>query len=116
MLQLQQDGTFHSTMPYKETKPIPPDIPSSRGYVRSRTIGRAVGKRGTSPVNVSGELLGKMTTTIPKPPEIPYVISSTGPYNTEEKIILRVTIRGYDNTEHHTTAMIDCGATENVID
>jgi predicted aspartyl protease len=44
------------------------------------------------------------------------MISSTGPYHRDEKIILRVTIWGQDNTEHHTTAMIDCGATENFID
>jgi hypothetical protein len=44
------------------------------------------------------------------------MISSTGPYNREEKIILKVTIRGLDNNEHHTTAMVDCGATENFID
>jgi hypothetical protein len=44
------------------------------------------------------------------------MISSTGPYNREEKIILKVTIRGHDNNGHHTTAMVDCGATENFID
>jgi hypothetical protein len=44
------------------------------------------------------------------------MISSTGPYNRDEKIILKVTIRGYDYNEHHTTAMVDCGATENFID
>jgi hypothetical protein len=44
------------------------------------------------------------------------MISSTGPYNRDEKIILKVTIRGYDNTEHHTTTMVDCRATENFID
>jgi predicted aspartyl protease len=44
------------------------------------------------------------------------MISSTGPYNREEKIILKVTMRGHDNNEHHTTVMVDCGATENFID
>jgi hypothetical protein len=44
------------------------------------------------------------------------MISSTGPYNREEKIILKVTIRGLDNNEHHTNAMVDCWATENFID
>jgi hypothetical protein len=44
------------------------------------------------------------------------MISSTGPYYRDEKIILRVTIRGYDNTKYHTMAMIDYGATENFID
>jgi hypothetical protein len=44
------------------------------------------------------------------------MISSTWPYNREEKIILKVTIRGHDNNEHHTTTMVDYGATENFID
>jgi hypothetical protein len=44
------------------------------------------------------------------------MISSTGPYNREEKIILKVTMRGHDNNEHHTTTMVDCGVTENFID
>jgi hypothetical protein len=44
------------------------------------------------------------------------MISSTGPYNREEQIILKVTIRGHDNNEHHTMAMVNCGATENSID
>jgi hypothetical protein len=39
-----------------------------------------------------------------------------GPYQRDEKIILRVAIRGGDNREHITTAMVDCGATENFID
>jgi hypothetical protein len=81
MLQLQQDATFCNMISYEETKSIPQDIPSSRGYVRSTTTGRVVGKRDTSGVKVSGELLGKMSTATP--PEIPYIISSTGPYNRE---------------------------------
>jgi hypothetical protein len=60
--------------------------------------------------------VGQTTAAKPKPPEIPYMISSTGPHNREEKIILKVTIRGHDKNEHHTTAMVDCGATENFID
>jgi hypothetical protein len=39
-----------------------------------------------------------------------------GPYQRDEKIILRVAIRVGDNREHITTAMVDCGATENFID
>jgi hypothetical protein len=41
---------------------------------------------------------------------------SIGPYQRDEKIILMVAIRGGDNQEHITTAMVDCGATENFID
>jgi predicted nucleic-acid-binding Zn-ribbon protein len=44
------------------------------------------------------------------------MISSTGPYNREEKIILKVTIQGHDNNEYYTTTMVNCGATENFID
>jgi hypothetical protein len=39
-----------------------------------------------------------------------------GLYQRDEKIILRVVIRGGDNREHNTTAMVDCGAMENFID
>jgi hypothetical protein len=78
MLQLWEDRTFCSTMPYEETKLIPRDILSSRGYIQRRISGRAVGKRDTSGVKVSGELLGNMITTISRPPEIPNIKSSTG--------------------------------------
>jgi hypothetical protein len=103
-------------MPHIETQPIPKNIPSCRGNIWGRTNGRPVGKSGTPGVEVNGGLLGQITTTKPKLPETPYMISSTGPYNSEEKIILKVTIRGHDNNEHHTTAMVDCRATEKFID
>jgi hypothetical protein len=48
-----------------------------------------VGKRGTLGVEVNGRLLGQITATKPKSPETPYIISSTRPYNREEKICLR---------------------------
>jgi hypothetical protein len=79
-------------MPCEETELILPNILSSRGYLSGRTIGRAVGKSGTSGVPASSKLLGKTRIATPKPPEIPYIISHTRPYNTEEEIILRVTI------------------------
>jgi hypothetical protein len=44
------------------------------------------------------------------------MISSIGPYGKNEKVILWVKIKGKDEKEHTTTAMIDCGATENFID
>jgi hypothetical protein len=116
MLQLRQDRALCSAMPYKETQPIPKNIPGCRGNVSGGTTGRPFGKRGTPGVEVNGGLLGQTTAAKPKPPEIPYRISSTGPYNREEKIILKVTIRGHDNNEHYTTAMVDCRATENFID
>jgi hypothetical protein len=65
---------------------------------------------------VKGGLLGQKISTEPKPPEQTYIISSVGPYQRDEKIILRVAIRGGNNREHITTAMVDCGATENFID
>jgi hypothetical protein len=57
-----------------------------------------------------------MTTTKPKPPEPTYIISSVGPYQRDDKIILKVIIRGSDNKGHVMMAMVDCGATENFID
>jgi hypothetical protein len=52
----------------------------------------------------------------PKPPDRPFIISSVGRYQRDEKIILEVTIQGKNNKIHNTTAMVDCGATENFID
>jgi RNase H-fold protein (predicted Holliday junction resolvase) len=43
-------------------------------------------------------------------------VSSAGRQDTYEKIIVRIAIRGQDKITHTTTAMIDCGATENFID
>jgi hypothetical protein len=52
------------------------------------------------------------------PPELSanYVVSSAGRQGTYEKVMVRVAIRGQDKIIHTTTAMIDCGATENFID
>jgi hypothetical protein len=44
------------------------------------------------------------------------MISSIGRYGKNEKVILRVKIKGKDEKEHTTTAMIDCGNMENFID
>jgi predicted aspartyl protease len=44
------------------------------------------------------------------------MISSIGPYGKNENVILQVKIKGKDEKEHTTTAMIDCGAMENFID
>jgi hypothetical protein len=52
----------------------------------------------------------------PKPPNHPFIISSVGWYQRDEKIILEVTIQGKNNKIHKITAMVDCGATENFID
>jgi predicted aspartyl protease len=60
-------------------------------------------------------LLGKKAIT-PKPPDPTYIISSMGQYQRDEKIILEVIMRGKNNQDHRTTAMVDCGATENFID
>jgi hypothetical protein len=60
-------------------------------------------------------LLGKKAIK-PKPPEHPFIISSVGRYQRDEKIILRVIIQGRNKDKHNTTAMVDCGATENFID
>jgi hypothetical protein len=65
---------------------------------------------------MKGELLGQMTTTKPKPPEPTYIISSVGPYQRDENIILKVIIWGSNNKGHITMAIVDCGAMENFID
>src|SRR3978361_572358 len=48
--------------------------------------------------------------------EQPYIISSTGRYGREEKMMIRIKIRGSNDIEHDTTALIDCEASENFID
>jgi predicted aspartyl protease len=48
--------------------------------------------------------------------EQPYIVSSTEKYGREEKMMIRIKIRGSDNSEHNTTALIDCGVSENFID
>jgi hypothetical protein len=60
-------------------------------------------------------LLGKKAME-PEPPDCPLIISSMGRYQQDEKIILRVVIQGNNKEEHHTTAMVDCGGTDNFID
>jgi hypothetical protein len=45
-----------------------------------------------------------------------YIVSSTGKYGREEKMMIRIKIRGSNNVEYNTTALIDCGASENFID
>jgi hypothetical protein len=39
-----------------------------------------------------------------------------GPYQRNKKIILEVSIQGRDGRKHWTTAIVDCGATENIVD
>jgi predicted aspartyl protease len=60
-------------------------------------------------------LLGKKAME-PEPPDHPLIISSVGQYQRDKKIILRVVIQGNNKEEHHMTAIVDCGATENFID
>jgi hypothetical protein len=59
-------------------------------------------------------LLGKKAIT-PKTLDPTYIISSIGQYQRDEKIILEVIIQGKNNQDHHTTAMVNCRATENFI-
>jgi hypothetical protein len=80
-----------------------------------RNVGRGgIGKRGSPGVGSQRALLGKKLN--PKTPDPMYVISSVGPYQRNEKIILEVSIRGRDGRKHRKTAMVDCGATENFVD
>ena len=48
--------------------------------------------------------------------EPPSVVSNTRKYDREEKLIIRISIQGEDGNERKTTALIDCGASENFID
>jgi hypothetical protein len=60
-------------------------------------------------------LLGKKAME-PKPPNYPFIISSVGYYQRDENIILEAIIQGKNNEKHNTMAIVDCRATENVID
>jgi hypothetical protein len=60
-------------------------------------------------------LLGKKAIT-PKPLDPTYIISSIGCYQRPERIILEVIMQGKNNQDYHTTAMVDCRATEHLID
>jgi hypothetical protein len=57
-----------------------------------------------------------MTTTKQKPLEPTYIILSVGPYQRDEKIILKVIIWGSNNKGHIMMAMVNYGAIENFID
>jgi hypothetical protein len=48
--------------------------------------------------------------------ETPYIVSSIGRYGREEKMMIKIKIWGSNNVEYSTTAVIDCGASENFID
>jgi hypothetical protein len=48
--------------------------------------------------------------------EQPYIVSSTGKYGREEKMMIRIKIRGSNNIERNTTALIKCGTSENFVD
>jgi hypothetical protein len=48
--------------------------------------------------------------------ETSYIVSSMSRYGREEKMMIRIKLRGSDNIAHNRTALIDCGASENFID
>jgi hypothetical protein len=116
VLQLWEDRALCGMMPHQETEPGPKAIQGRWGNARGSINQRRGGKRGSPGVEIKGELLGQTTTTNPKPPEPTYIISSVGPYQRDEKIILKVIIWGSDNRGHVTMAVVDCGAMENFID
>jgi hypothetical protein len=114
VLQLWQKRTLFCSLPYQKTDVRKKSIPRRRGH-SGRNIGRGgIGKRGSPGVGSQRALLGKKIN--PKPPKPTYVISSVGPYQRNEKIILEVSIRGRDGRKYRTTTMVDCGATENFVD
>jgi hypothetical protein len=60
-------------------------------------------------------LLGKKAME-PKLPDHPFIISSMGHYQGDEKSILEVIIQGKNNEKHNTIAMVNYRATEDFID
>jgi hypothetical protein len=48
--------------------------------------------------------------------ETPYIVSSIGRYGREEKMMIKIKIRRSNNIKNNSTALIDCGVSENVID
>jgi len=87
---------------------------SGRGRSRPK---REVGKR-EPPVTGSGggTLRETPVASGEEAHEEPYVVSSKGQYNREGMFMVEVSIRGGDDIEHKTMAMIASGASENFID
>jgi hypothetical protein len=134
VLQLWKKGSHDKGLPNVEKTAIPTTVPSRWGYLRriggnrsrsGASRARAVGKWAPSEASLGdGNLREKQVaqgigTTEEKPSEtseLPYIVSSTGKYGREEKMMIRIKIRGNNNIEHNTTALIDCEASENFID
>jgi hypothetical protein len=115
VFQLRKNRTLLSSLPEQETLSPKENIQSSRSNDERRGTRRRFGKRGSPGVRSTTPLLGRKNIE-PKPPDRPFIISSVGRYQRDEKIILEVTIQAKNNKIHNTTAMVDCGATENFID
>jgi hypothetical protein len=115
MFQLQKNRTLLSLLPEQETLFPKENIQSIRSNDERRGTRRRFGKRGSPGVRSMTLLLGRKNIE-PKSPNCPFIISSVGRHQRDEKIILEVTIQGKNNKIHKTTAMVDCGATENFID
>ena len=94
-------------------------VSGSGSHVRGRTRGegsrgsnRTSGKQQPSGIGSSNSHLREKPIAEPDPP---YRIRTTR-YDREEKIMIKVCIIGTDENEHHTTALVDSGASENFID
>jgi hypothetical protein len=101
-------------LPYQRTDVQKKAILRCGGHSGRNVRRGGIVKRGSLGVGSQRALLGKKIN--PKPPEPTYVISSVGPYQRNEKIILEVSIQGRDGKKHRMTAMVDCGARENFVD
>jgi predicted aspartyl protease len=115
MLQLWEERPLLCLLPNEETILRQKNLLGSRSHSRRSLSGGCIGKRGSPGVRNQAALLAKKAIT-PKPPDHTYIISSVGQYQRDEKSILEVIMRGKNNQDHRTTAMVDCGATENFID
>ena len=78
----------------------------------SRGSNRTGGKRQPSGIGLSNSHPREKPIAEPDPP---YRIRTTR-YDCEEKIMIEVRIIGTEGNKHHTTALVDSGASENFID
>jgi len=103
----------------EDTTPREKAIPSGGGHIRrksrrKRNSGRrTIGKRRPSGIGHSNSHPREKPVAEDEDP--PYRIRTTR-YDHDEKVMIKVRIRGSDGTEQATTTLVDSGASENFID
>ena len=103
----------------ERTKSMEKAILGSGSHIHGKTRGegsrgsnRTGGKRQPSGIGLSNSHPREKPIAEPDPP---YRIRTTR-YDCEEKIMIEVRIIGTEGNKHHTTALVDSGASENFID